>query len=65
MMRLENRYTAQKKYSREKTVSHGFSFLKEQDSLVIDKLNSVPNKAGYIKELIRKDIAREKGELNG
>jgi len=30
----------------------------EQD--IIDKLNSVPNKNGYIKSLIRADIQREK-----
>ena len=30
----------------------------EQD--IIDKLESVPNKAGYIKSLIRADIAKNK-----
>ena len=30
----------------------------EQD--IIDKLESVPNKAGYIKKLIREDIERSK-----
>ena len=30
----------------------------EQD--IIQKLDSVPNKAGYIKQLIRADIARDK-----
>ena len=30
----------------------------EQD--IIDKLDSVPNKAGYIKQLIRADIAASK-----
>ena len=32
----------------------------EQD--IIDKLESVPNKAGYIKQLIRADIAAEKNK---
>ena len=32
----------------------------EQD--ILNKLDSVPNKAGYIKALIRADIAREKEE---
>lgn len=32
----------------------------EQD--IIDKLESVPNKAGYIKALIRADIAKGKNE---
>ena len=34
----------------------------EQD--ILDKLDSVPNKAGYIKSLIRADIAKDKGEGN-
>ncbi|MBR0120613.1 MAG: hypothetical protein IJM10_02375 [Clostridia bacterium] len=34
----------------------------EQD--ILDKLDSVPNKAGYIKSLIRADIAKDKGEDN-
>lgn len=34
----------------------------EQD--IIDKLESVPSKARYIKELIRADIAKDKGEGN-
>lgn len=28
----------------------------ETDSDILDKLDSVPNKQGYIKELIRKDL---------
>lgn len=32
----------------------------EQD--IINKLNSVPNKAGYIKQLIRADIAAHKDD---
>lgn len=32
----------------------------EQD--IIDKLNSVPNRAGYIKQLIRADIAAHKND---
>ncbi len=32
----------------------------EQD--IIDKLESLPNKAGYIKQLIREDIARSKSK---
>lgn len=29
---------------------------------ILDKLESVPNKAGYIKQLIREDIARQKSK---
>lgn len=30
----------------------------DNDAEIIDKLNSVPSKQGYIKQLIREDIAR-------
>lgn len=32
------------------------------DADVLEKLDSVPNKQGYIKELIRKDIAESEQE---
>lgn len=32
------------------------------DTDILEKLNSVPNKKDYIYNLIREDIAREKGE---
>lgn len=35
-------------------------FNNEKDADVIEKLNSVPNKADYIRQLVRKDIANEK-----
>lgn len=40
-----------------------FSFHNEKDSDIIEKLDSVENKQGYVKDLIRSDIAKEhKGE---
>ena len=35
------------------------------ESEILEKLDSVSNKSVYIKELIRKDMVREKGESNG
>ena len=37
-----------------------FKVIKNTEFDIIKKLDSVPNKAGYIKTLIRKDIANEK-----
>ena len=37
-----------------------FNFHKELDADVLDQLEKVGNKQGYIKELIRADIAKQK-----
>lgn len=34
--------------------------MRKSDAEIIEKMDSVPNKAGYIKELIRRDIERDK-----
>lgn len=34
-----------------------------QDDDILEKLDSVPSKAGYIKSLIRADISKEKSDL--
>lgn len=39
---------------------YGFALMRKSDAEIIEKLDSVPNKAGYIKELIRRDIERDK-----
>lgn len=38
---------------------YGFALMRKSDAEIIEKLDSVPNKAGYIKELIRRDIERD------
>ena len=54
---MERKHTAQEKYHKEKTVSFNMRIMKNTESDIIEKLESVPNKAGYIKTLIRQDIA--------
>ena len=54
---------AQKKYDKEKTKKYTIKVIKSTESDIFQKLESVPNKAGYIKELIRRDIASEKVEV--
>ena len=44
------------KYDAAHTVQYRLKLNKETDADIIAKLDSVDNKQGYIKELIRKDI---------
>jgi hypothetical protein len=59
-MSSENKYASQNKYLKEKAISIGFRLMKNTEQDIIQKLDSVPNKAGYIKQLIRADIAKDK-----
>lgn len=54
-------YAGQKKYIREKTRRMTFNFVKTTDADIIEKLESVDNRMGYIKRLIREDIERSQG----
>ena len=49
----------QDRYNREKTVSIAIRLMKNTEADIIKKLENVSNKAGYIKNLIRKDIEKE------
>ena len=49
---------AQAKYDKENRRVYGFRLHNTLDKDIIDKLASVPSMQGYIKELIRRDIAR-------
>jgi len=53
-------YAAQEKYHKEKTKGYAFRVMMSTEQDIIQKLDSVPNKAGYIKQLIREDMKREK-----
>ena len=50
---------AQRKYNDTHQRQIKFSFSIQNDADVLSKLDAVPNKQGYIKELIRADIARK------
>lgn len=54
--------TAKDRYDKEKTKTYTLKVIKNTESDIIERLESVPNKAGYIKNLIRKDIV---DEVNG
>lgn len=53
-------YAAQLKYGREKTRRYTISAMTNTEQDIIQKLDSVKNKNGYIKALIRADIAKSK-----
>lgn len=50
--------TPQERYQKAHTVNVNIRLMKNTEQDIIAKLNNVPNKAGYIKALIRSDIAR-------
>ena len=49
--------TPQTKYNRENLITITLRLYKKTDVDVLNKLDSVPNKQGYIKQLVRQDIA--------
>lgn len=51
-------YAAQKKYRKNNTRSVTVAFYLNTEMDILNKLDSVSNKSGYIKQLIRDDIAR-------
>ena len=53
-------YAAQNKYNKERGKSVALRLIHPQDDDVLEMLESVPSKAGYIKQLIRADIAARK-----
>lgn len=54
----ESQIRASVKYNKENTVQISLKLNRSTDADLIDNLNRVANKQGYIKELIRRDIAR-------
>lgn len=56
MAMSEAQRRAQDKYDRRNTVQVHLKLNLYTDKDILDRLNSVPNKQGYIKDLIRRDI---------
>lgn len=57
--KVTDAYKAQQKaYDEQNTVQVKLKLNINTDADILSKLESVPNKQGYIKELIRKDIER-------
>lgn len=62
MKATEAQLRANKKYKAANVKYIRFDANINYDADILAKLDSVPNKAGYIKDLIRADIAKQKGE---
>lgn len=57
-MATEAQIRANRKYEAENTRQVHLKLNRRTDKDVLEKLDSVPNKQGYIKELIRADLKR-------
>jgi hypothetical protein len=53
---------AKKKWDRENAVYVSIKLMKKNDADIIQKFESVPNRQGYIKSVVRQDIAKTKIE---
>ena len=53
------RSMSQAKYDKDHCTYFTFKLNNETDRDVIDKLNSVPSRQGYVKQLVRNDIQSE------
>lgn len=58
-MATETQIKAQKKYDAENTRQVHLKLNRRTDSDVLERLDNVPSKQGYIKRLIREDLAKE------
>lgn len=56
----EKKLTPQDRYQRSKCTRVALKLVNSTDADIISKLESVPNKQGYIKSLIRADMAKVK-----
>lgn len=57
---MERKITPQERYAKKYIKQFKISCVTRTEMDIIEKLESVPNKSGYIKKLIRADIAKEK-----
>lgn len=57
-MEEKKKYAAQEKYDKVNTVRMALKLNKNTDADILKKLDEVESKQGYIKELIRRDIAK-------
>ena len=55
----ESQIKASIKYNKENTVQISLKLNRTTDADLIDSLNRIENKQGYIKDLIRRDIANK------
>lgn len=60
----EARLRATKKYEKNNVTQLCIKYVTKNNREILEKLNSVPSKADYVRQLILKDLEREKKEAN-
>lgn len=55
---------AQTKYEKKSVSQVSLKYVTKNNQKILDKLNSVPSKADYVRQLILQDLEREKKEAN-
>lgn len=60
----EARLRAQIKYEKKSVSQVCLKYVTKNNQEILDKLNSVPSKADYVRQLILQDLEREKKEAN-
>lgn len=60
----EAQLRAQIKYEKKSVSQVCLKYVTKNNKEILDKLNSVPSKADYVRQLILKDLEREKKEAN-
>lgn len=60
----EARIRANNKYAKKNVSQVCLKYVTKNNQEILDKLNSVPNKADYVRQLILADLEREKKEAN-
>ncbi len=61
---MERKLTPQERYAKKYKKQFKIDCITTTEADIIQKLESMPNKAGYIKRLIRADIASENNSDN-
>lgn len=60
----EAQLRAQAKYEKKNVSQVGLKYITKNNKEILEKLNSVPSKADYVRQLILQDLEREKKEAN-
>jgi len=60
----EAKIRANNKYNKKNVSQVNLKYITKNNQEILDKLNSVPSKADYVRQLILQDLEREKKEAN-
>lgn len=60
----EAQLRAQTKYEKKNVSQICLKYITKNNKEILEKLNSVPSKADYVRQLILQDLEREKKEAN-